>query len=272
MIELGLVLAAMALVVLASVWAAVWPLRHWRRVRRIATAGVRREAEVLAATAGPGAETTVTLAFDNLGGHRIQEAVTLVDTRPQLRRFAPGAHLSVRLAPDPRRAPQLVIEGGRSRPARWVWALPLLPLGIAALCAWRLRLRHYQAGGEWSEMFGHGQAEFGLAIAVLLLVAVLVFVARVLRRHVATVPAELRYGGVPAVAEVLSAEHTGTVINDAPVIALHLRFVDRAGVTHTVVAKRAIAPLRLARVESARTLELLYLPAQPTRIALPTLD
>lgn len=272
MIELILVLMAMALATLAAAWAAVWPLRQWWRVRRIATAGVRREAEVVSATTGPGPATTVTLAFDNLGGHRIQDAVTLVDTRPQLRRFVPGGRLAVRLAPDPRRAPQLVIEGARSRPTLWVWALPLLPLGIGALCAWRLRLRHYQAGGEWSEMFGHGQAEFGLAIAVLLLVAVLAFMGRTLRRHALTVPAELRYGGVPAVAEVLSAEHTGTVINDAPVIALRLRFVDRAGVSHTVIAERAIAPLRLARVETARTLELLYLPAQPMRIALPTLE
>ncbi|MEN4903212.1 hypothetical protein [Luteimonas sp. TWI1416] len=272
MIELMVVLAAMALLVLVALWAAAWPLRHWWRLRRIAAAGVRREAEVLAASAGPGPATTVTLAFDNLSGHRIQDAVTLVDTRPQLRRFVPGGRLMVRLAPDPRRAPRLLIEGARSRPGIWAGALPLLPLGIAALCAWRLRLRHYQAGGEWSEMFGHGQAEFGLAIAMLLLAAALAFVVRLLRRHVVPVSVELRYAGAPAVAEVLSAEHTGTVINEAPVIALRLRFVDRAGVTHTVVAKRAIAPLRLARVEAARTLEVLYLPARPTRVALPTLD
>jgi hypothetical protein len=72
--------------------------------------------------------------------------------------------------------------------------------------------------------------------------------------------------GIRATATILSADTTGTTVNDMPQIELRLEIVPPDRMPYTIVDKRCWNPLSLAGLQKGAKLPVLIDPRRPTKI------
>lgn len=182
MISFVLVMLVVAALAFVLGWWALLPLLQWRGIRRLRREGLRRQGEVLAAETIEGGKLRVTFGLDDADGRALREDVDLVDSKPQLRRFAPGNRLDVLLSPYADAKPRLMMADARIGVG---WRVAIAPLLLAALLVGGQRLfalRMYQAGGELAEMFSRGQPETLVAMVWAAPLAIGLVVALAARR------------------------------------------------------------------------------------------
>jgi hypothetical protein len=248
------------------------PIHEERALRQLAREGIPREAEVVASkTSGKKVlgfpEIQVTLRFENVSGTPIRETVPVVDMRPELKRFAVGQRVRLRLSKKLAKAPLIAFVDSEFEKDSLRWWLAilgwLLLVGIVA-AYYVLSYRYEHQGTGWRFLtFFHP-----LLICPLALLGLRWLMGGGLGKFFlgSDEALRLKYEGYRAEARLLGAEQTGTYINEQPQVRFELEYHDRQGKTHQASFKKVVDLLNMA-ITQAETIPIFYLADQPQKIA-----
>lgn len=244
------------------------PSRALQRVRDILATGERRSARIEQAErtgvqVRGFAQWRLQLAFDNLSGTPISESLIVVDSKPQLQRFAVGRQIDVLLSRTPGASPNLVLDGAQPE-LDWasLWrriiggGVGLMLVVAAYVIAYRLQ----SEGLGWTFLgFGHPLLICPLVLCIYLLV--LRLVARLLASTLQIDPRgeALTYRGIAAEARVVQVRQTGTYVNEQPQVEFQLEYLDREGDVQQATVRRFVALLELADIPRGQV-DILYDP------------
>ncbi|MEG0192773.1 MAG: hypothetical protein RR831_11020 [Stenotrophomonas sp.] len=244
------------------------PPRALQRVRSILADGEPRsarieQAEQTGVQVRGFAQWRLLLAFDNLSGTPITEALVVVDSKPQLQRFAMGRQLDVLLSRTPGTSPNLMLEGAQpelDRASLWRRAIGGVIGVIAVAAAYVMAYRLQSDGMGWTFLgFGHP-----LLICPLVLCSYLVGLRLLARLLAGTLQIDargeaLKYRGISAEARVLDVRQTGTYVNEQPQVEFQLEYLDREGNVQQACVRRFVALLELANIPRGQV-DILYDP------------
>lgn len=275
---------------LALTWlalsAALWGLvlgrlaRRWivqpfvvkKNFARLAKAGVRKEGRILESkvlrTNSSGAEARkITFSLTNFTGTTITEEMELTDTQPALRRYEKGKTITLLVDDTLRSIPVICLEDMKVgvKVSRMLW------LGISWCIVTAAVIYYYQfsyvlenEGTGWRFLrFYHP-----LVLCPLILLAEIFFFTKLLR-FIGGKPSDLlrtKYYGIRTDAEIVSANQTGTYINEQPQIRFELRFKDSRGRTYTATLKKVISLLDLG-ITKQPLIPIFYQKDHPEKIA-----
>ncbi|WP_294987490.1 hypothetical protein [uncultured Stenotrophomonas sp.] len=248
------------------------PPRALHRTRSILAAGEPRtalieQAEQTGVQVRGFAQWTLQLSFQNLSRTPISERLLVVDSKPQLQRFAAGRAIDVRLSRTPGAYPNIVLDGAEPElDVARLWrrgigaVIAIVAVAAAYVCAYRLQSQ----GLGWTFLsFGHPLLVCplvlcGYALGLRLLGRLLQADAR---------GDALKYRGIGADAKVLNVRQTGTYLNEQPQVEFQLEYIDREGVVRQARVRRFVPLIELANIPREQV-TLLYDPDDRSHVRL----
>ena len=251
------------------------PIHEERALRQLVREGIPREAEVVASRTLEKKvqgfpEIQVVLEFENISGTSIRETVPIVDMRPELRRFAVGQRVRLRLSKQLSKPPLIAFVDSEFSQDKLRWGATILGwlLSVGVVVAYYvLSYQYEQQGTGWRFLtFFHP-----LLICPLALLGLRWLMEGGLGKFFlgSDEALRLKYEGYRAEARLLGAEQTGTYINEQPQVRFELEYKDSKGKTHRANFKKVVDLLDMA-ITRAETIPIFYLADQPQKVAFAT--
>lgn len=221
------------------------------------------------ATPGGHQRMEMIVKFNNFAGQAVLYMVTVVDTKPHLKRYEVDKQVALRVDKSLKHAPYVVIEGSEPKLRSSKLAIGLGGWVILlALLVWYF-VFSYQTE---SHGFGWRFLEFNhplimsliLLLAVILIGYVVSYRSFILRmgNTKRKDPIKLLFFGDRATAFVSEASQTGVYINEQPVVKYAMHYTDAKGVRHETSMKKIVSLLNLHTVHES-TKRIFYLSDLP---------
>lgn len=215
----------------------------------------------------------IVVKFNNFSGQPIPYTITLVDTKPHLKRYEVGKQVSLRVDKSLKQAPYVTIEGAEAklRPG-----MVVLGFGVWAILLALLITYFMYAYNTESQGYGWRFLDFShplILSLIILLVVVCIGYSVVYRSILSRISGvdgkrslELLFFGDRATAFVSNTSQTGTYINEQPEVKYEMHYTDMKGVRHELSLKKVVNLLSLHSVQES-TKKIFYLPDAPHVVA-----
>ncbi|SKD09500.1 hypothetical protein SAMN05660461_5389 [Chitinophaga ginsengisegetis] len=270
-----LAVSAILWIILIQGWFRKWiilPFIMRGNILRLLKEGVKKNARVLTSKELPAegkdvVTREITCSLENFCGTGITEQLTVNDTKPELNRYDVGKTIQLLIDGKLKAVPHLTLDG--------------VTVGIKAgriimMClAWLLVVAAIVGYYVYSYMLeNHGRGwRFMAFYHPLLLCPLILLVSRIgfgwlLKLFIGTPDnaLQLKYYGLRTDAQIVSAEQTGTYINEQPQVRFELRYQDDLGKTHTASLKK-IVPLLDLGMTRQESVPVFYLKENPQQVA-----
>lgn len=244
-----------------------------RNVIYLAKHGVRRKAEILKAVqiSKPGSRYDtyeLVLSFKNLVNTDIIHKAAVNDSKPQQRRFEKGKTVEILIDKEVKRVPYFIFAGTEaSIHILTVFLITMGWLALVTLVVW------YYIYSYQTESNGMGWRFIAYWHPLLLCPAILMFYKLIFFYFISRIfngkkgePEQIKFKGIRTTANLISADQTGTFINEQPMVLFQLEFVDEQNQTHRAEIKKIVNLLDLSSVRQ-QTADIFYLKENPDRIA-----
>ena len=215
-------------------------------------------------------ELTLELSLKNLSGSEIVIPYVVSDQRPELRRFEPGKTMKMRLDPN-LKAPYLLPEDAVTETDKARLIPRIVILAVIILFSIGYLLFSY-----WLQSNGIGWRFIHLWHPWLTIPGFSLLFAGMFRTIATAFPSTGNifgfsstkllpyiFKGKLVAAKLISAEQTGTYINEQPQVRFKLSYTDEAGRPYTTTIKSIVSLLELSSVNKPERM-ILYLPDTPT--------
>jgi len=244
-----------------------------RNMEKIKAEGVHREAEILKAvqlkSPLPGYESYgLSLSFKNLAGTEIVQQMNVNDSKPHERRYEAGKRVDLMIDKEVKHVPYLIFA--TAEVSIKVTRLVFIILGwiflFAAVTAYYIFSYQYESqGAGWRFMsFGH---PLFICPVVLLFYR---FIGGLIFNRIGGASMNeailLKFKGLKTTAKLISANQTGTYINEQPMVRFELEFTDSSGQIHRASLKKIVNLLDLGTTKQ-ETVDIFYLKDNPECIA-----
>ncbi|HCA05941.1 hypothetical protein [Chryseobacterium sp.] len=271
---LGLSVLLWSIVLLS--WFYKWIVLNFvakRNMVHLAKHGVRRKAEILEAVkvSKPGSKYDtyeLVLSFKNLVNTDIKHKAVVNDSKPQQHRFEKGKTVDLLIDKEVKKMPYFIFAGSEaSINILTVFLITMGWLTIATLVAW------YYIYSYQTESNGMGWRFIIYWHPLLICPAILLFYKLIFFYFINRIfngkqgePELIKFKGIRTTARLISADQTGTYINEQPMILFKLEYVDEQNQTHRAEIKKIVNLLDLNNVKK-ETADIFYLKEDPSRIA-----
>ncbi|WP_142687995.1 hypothetical protein [Chitinophaga polysaccharea] len=268
-------LSAVLWLILIQGWFRRWivlPFTMRGNIMRLLKEGVRKDARIVSSkklpAAGKDVDTReIVCSLQNFVGTEITEQLEVNDTKPELHRYDEGKTIRLLIDDKLKAQPHLTLDGvtvemkaGRLIMSLLAWLL--IVTAVAAYYVYSYRLENHGRGWRFLEFYHP-----------LVLCPFIVLVSRIgfgkLISLFIGAPAnglQLKYYGLRTDAQIVSAEQTGTYINEQPQVRFELRYQDNLGKTHTASLKK-IVPLLDLNMTKQESIPVFYLKEDPEQVA-----
>jgi hypothetical protein len=276
LLSLGLVALSIVfwIIILAGFYRK-WVLRVFsakRNIERLKQNGVYREARVLESTnisePNVGYNTyELSLGFKNLVDSEIIQKTDVNDMKPYEHRFEMGKKVGLLIDKEVKHIPYFIFETTEASIHKGIMIL----INLGWLLLLTLIIGYYIYSYQ-SESEGKGWRFMSFGHPLLICPAVLLFygiLANFIDGKLSGVPGNaplIKFKGIRTTAKLLSANLTGTYINEQPMINFELEFVDQQNYTHRTSIKKIVSLLDLDSTRQ-KTADIFYLQEDPRRIA-----
>ncbi|MBL1221231.1 hypothetical protein JET18_10295 [Chryseobacterium sp. L7] len=235
--------------------------------------GVSRKAEILEAVKISKENSRYTvyellLSFKNLVNTEITQKTVVNDSKPQQKRFEKGKTVEIRIDQDMKRKPYFIFAGTEA--SINVLVITFITLGWMALVA---LIAGYYIYSYLTENNGTGWRfivywhPLVVCPAILLFYkGILSFFLRKLTGGYKVAPELIKFKGIRTTARLISADQTGTYINEQPMVLFKLEYTDEKNQIRRAEIKKIVNLLDLNQVRQ-RTADIFYLKEDPGRIA-----
>lgn len=235
--------------------------------------GISRKAEILEAVKISKENSRYTvyellLSFKNLVNTEITQKTVVNDSKPQQNRFEKGKTVEIRIDQDMKRKPYFIFAGTEA--SINVLVITLITLGWMALVA---LIAGYYIYSYLTENNGTGWRFIAywhplvVCPAILLFYkGILSFFLRKLTGGYKAAPELIKFKGIRTTARLISADQTGTYINEQPMVLFKLEYTDEKNQIRRAEIKKIVNLLDLNQVRQ-RNADIFYLKEDPGRIA-----
>jgi len=275
---LALALLALSVVlwlILVQGWFRRWiilPFIMRRNILRLLKEGVRKDARIKSSkelpAAGKDVETReIVCSLQNFVGTEITEQLEVNDTKPELHRYDEGKTIRLLIDDKLKAVPHLTLDGvtvgmkaGRLITSLLAWLL--IVSAIAGYYVYSYQLENFGRGWRFLEFY------HPLVLCPFILLVGRISFGKLIRLFIGG-PGnglQLKYYGMRTDAQIVSAEQTGTYINEQPQVRFELRYQDNLGKTHTASLKK-IVPLLDLNITKQESIPVFYLKEDPTQVA-----
>lgn len=266
-----LAISAVLWLILIQRWFRRWivlPFIVRRNIMRLLKEGVRKDARIITSKVLPAAgkdvvSREIVCSLQNFVGTEVTEKLEVNDTKPELNRYDEGKTIPLLIDARLKAVPHLTLDGvsvemraGRLILSLLAWLLIIT--AIAGYYVYSYQLENHGRGWRFLEFYHPlvlcpfivlvGGFSFGKLISL--------FIGS---------PAnglQLKYYGIRTDAQIVSAEQTGTYINEQPQVRFELRYQDSTGKTHTASLKK-IVPLLDLNMTRQESIPVFYLKEDP---------
>ncbi|EJL68292.1 hypothetical protein [Chryseobacterium populi] len=244
-----------------------------RNIEYLNKSGVPRKAEIIDAVKiskeGSKYDTyELKLSFKNLVDTEIIQKASVNDSKPQQRRFEAGKKVDLLIDKEMKKTPYFVFAGTEARIN--IPVIFLICLGWSALA---VLIFGYYVYAYQTENAGMGWRFIFFWHPLLICPAVLLFYRGGLSLLLSKIgggkkgEAELiKFKGIKTTAKLISANQTGTYINEQPMILFKLEYTDDQNRIRRAEIKKIVNLLDLNSVQQ-KTVDIFYLKENPDRIA-----
>lgn len=275
---LALTLLAISVVlwlILIQGWFRRWiilPFIMRRNILRLLKEGVRKDARIKSSkelpAAGKDVETReIVCSLPNFVGTEITEQLEVNDTKPELHRYEEGKTIRLLIDDKLKAVPHLTLDGvtvgmraGRLITSLLAWLL--ITAAIAGYYVYSYQLENHGRGWRFLEFY------HPLVLCPFILLVGRISFGKLISLFIGG-PGnglQLKYYGIRTDAQIVSAEQTGTYINDQPQVRFELCYQDNLGKTHTASLKK-IVPLLDLNITKQESIPVFYLKEDPKQVA-----
>ncbi|MEY8760029.1 hypothetical protein [Chryseobacterium tongliaoense] len=235
--------------------------------------GVLRKAEIMEAVKlskdGSKYDTyELKLLFKNLVDTEIMQKAIVNDSKPQQKRFETGKKVDIRIDKEMKKIPYFIFAGTEATiniPIIFLICLGWLTLTVLVSGYYIYAYQTENAGMGWRFIF--------FWHPLLICPAVLLFYRGGLSLLLSKIgggkkgEAELiKFKGIKTTAKLISADQTGTYINEQPMVLFKLEYTDNQNHIRRAEIKKIVNLLDLNSVQQ-KTIDIFYLKENPDRIA-----
>lgn len=208
------------------------------------------------------------LLFKNLVDTEIVQKTTVNDSKPQQHRFEAGKKIDILIDKEVKREPYFIFAGTEAKIS--ILTISLICLGwlaLVAIISWYYIYSYHteSMGMGWRFMvFWHPLI---LCPAILLLYRVgFPLIIRVFEGKKKGEAALIKLKGIKTTARLLSANQTGTYINEQPMVLFKVEYIDFQNHTRRAELKKIVNLLDLNIVKQAN-IDIFYLKENPDLVA-----
>ncbi len=242
-----------------------------RNVDRLLKHGIEREAKILSAekVSKEGATYStyhLSLSFKNLVNTEIVQKTAVNDARPHEHRFEAGKRVNILIDGDMKSIPYLIFSGSEAG-----IHIPIISLIILGWLAVAAVVAGYYVFSYTLESYGMGWRFIGF-LHPLTLCPLILLGYRLLGKLLSNFTGEpedvalIKFKGVRTNAKLLSANQTGTYINEQPMVRFELEFTDERQQKHKTSLKKIVDLLHLD-ITRQETIDIFYLKNNPQQVA-----
>lgn len=203
------------------------------------------------------------LEMSNFSGETVHHTMIMNDTRPNEKRFEAGKTIFLKVDPDFKKNPYLLMEGSKSKVN---YILPLIWLvftaGVIAYYQYAYSTESGGLGWRFLELF-HPLLVIPACFILFTGVFYLIFRIFIMGNKTGRDLLELKFKGKKATAEIVQVRQTGTYINEQPQLEYTLQFADQNGKLFHISKKEIVSLLDIAKVSALKQREIMYLPERP---------
>lgn len=244
-----------------------------RNVAHLVKHGIPRKAEILEAVkvSRPGSQYNsyeLKLLFKNLVNTEIKQKIVVNDAKPQQNRFEKGKSIEIRIDNNAKRTPYLIPAGSEAG----INILTIMLISLGWLTVTGLVTGYYIYSYQ-TENNGMGWRFIAWWHPLILCPAILLFYRGIFSYFLNRIfngrkgEAELiKLKGIRTTARLISADQTGTYINEQPMILFKLEYEDEQNQIRRSEIKKIVNLLDLSSVKR-QTIDVFYLKEDPGRIA-----
>jgi len=253
-----------------------WILRIFntkRNIRYIRQHGVPRTAKILNAVKLKSKSAAydhydVNLSFKNLADTEVKEKISINDAKPVERRFEAGKTIELLLDPEVKRPPYFIFAASEAnfKIARLILILTGWLLLLAAVIGYYIFSYQYESHGMGWRFIGFGHPLLICPVVLLFYRGLLWLIFSKFMGGRGDDAALIKLKGMRTSARLITANQTGTYINEQPMIRFELEYTDHLGQSHSSSVKKIVNLLDLNSTK-AETVEIFYLKDDPKRIA-----
>lgn len=270
-----LAVSAVLWLILIQGWFRRWivlPFIMRGNILRLLKEGVRKDARIVSSkelpAAGKDVETReIVCSLQNFVGTEITEQLEVNDTKPELHRYEEGKTIQLLIDGKLKAVPHLTLDGvtvgmkaGRLIISLLAWLLTTV--AIAGYYVYSYQLENYGRGWRFLAFY------HPLVLCPFILLVGGISFGKLISLFIGA-PAnglQLKYYGIRTDAQIVSAEQTGTYINEQPQVRFELRYQDNLGKTHTASLKK-IVPLLDLNMTKQESIPVFYLKEDPKQVA-----
>lgn len=183
----------------------------------------------------------VILELDNFNQQKIWHSMEINDSRPNENRFEEGNWISILVDESFSKMPYIILDGIKSKvnyKLYFIWFIALL--GIIYYYAFSYQLENHGFGWRFLS-FDHPLIISPLVIFFICFIFWLVFVKLMGKNSFRNKESlELKFKGEKTFAKILSAEQTGTYINNQPQVKFELEYTDSLGKKQHATIKKIV--------------------------------
>lgn len=205
------------------------------------------------------------LEMNNFYGETVHHTMIMNDTRPNEKRFETGKTIFLKVDPDFKRNPYLLMEGSKSKIN---YILPLIWLvftgGVIAYYRYAYSTESGGLGWRFLEL-SHPLLVIPACFILFTGLFYLIFRIFIMGNKTGRDLLELKFKGKKATAEIVQVRQTGTYINEQPQVEYTLQFADQNGKLFHVSKKEIVSLLDIAKVSALKQREIMYLPERPEK-------
>lgn len=271
-----LVLSVVLWVIILMGYFRKWILSNFiakRNIEYLNKNGIPRKAEIIEAVkvSKDNAKYTsyeLRLLFKNLVDTEIIQKTGVNDSKPQQRRFEVGKKVDILIDKDMKKSPYFIFTGTEATIN--ILVIFFICLGWLTLV---VLITGYYIYSYQTESVGMGWRFIAFWHPLVLCPAILLLyrvgLPRIFRLFAGSKKGEaelIKFKGIKTTAKLLSANQTGTYINEQPMILFKIEFVDYQNRTRRAELKKIVNLLDLNMVKQ-ETVEIFYLKENPDRIA-----
>lgn len=207
----------------------------------------------------------ITLEMDNFSGQVISHTMIVNDVRPKENRFEKGKNIYLKVDPEFKNNPYLLLEGSTSK-VNFTLLLIWLAFTGGAVAYYQYSYSTENGGLGWRflELF-HPLLVIPACFILFTGVFYLIFRGFIMGNNTERELLELKFKGEKTMAEIAMVNQTGTYINEQPQVEYTLKFTDKDGKTIHAVKKEIVSLLDIGKVSALKYREVMYLPYRPEK-------
>ncbi|PIF45685.1 hypothetical protein CLU96_2695 [Chryseobacterium sp. 52] len=277
LLALGIVLVSVILwcMVLGS-WLYRWIIVNFKaksNIQYLVKHGVSRKAEILdvvkVSRSGSKYNTyELVLSFKNLVNTEIRQKAFVNDAKPQQHRFEKGKTVEIRIDKDVKRPPYFIFAESEARIN--ILIIFLISMGWLTII---VLVAGYYIYAYLTENDGMGWRFITYWHPLVICPAILLFYKGIFSYFLNRMingrkgePELIKFKGIRTTARQISAEQTGTYINEQPMVLFTIEYEDSQNQTRRAEIKKIVDLLDLGSVKR-KTVDIFYLKDNPERIA-----